>query len=118
MQWFGPVPERSPITQKLDKMFFDSAYLPPDAMDDLPTGIQLATIWLKDPYLQTTGTDQCTQYLKHLRMWIEDANKLLHPAPEFIGKLPPMNCVTCNHYNDYVGKEHLVDGVYKCRSCR
>lgn len=31
-------------------------------------------------------------------------------------KLPPMRCATCDHYNEYVGKEHLVDGVYYCRN--
>ena len=34
-------------------------------------------------------------------------------------KLPPMHCKKCNHYNDYVGPEHLTDlGVYICRSCK
>ena len=32
--------------------------------------------------------------------------------------LPPMNCKCCNFRNEYVGPEHLVNGVYVCRTCK
>lgn len=30
----------------------------------------------------------------------------------------PTHCKKCNHYNEYVGTEHLVNGDYVCRGCR
>lgn len=30
----------------------------------------------------------------------------------------PTNCKKCNHYNEYVGLEHLTAGEYICRSCK
>ncbi len=33
-------------------------------------------------------------------------------------KLLPMNCVWCQHRNEFVGKEHLINGEYVCRQCR
>lgn len=34
-------------------------------------------------------------------------------------KLPPMTCSEkCGFTNEYVGKEHLINGIYVCRQCR
>lgn len=30
----------------------------------------------------------------------------------------PTHCAKCNHYNEYVGPEHIRNGQYICRSCR
>src|SRR4051812_13607246 len=40
-------------------------------------------------------------------------------ASEASDKLPPMTCSEgCGFTNEYVGKEHLVNGSYVCRQCR
>ncbi len=46
---------------------------------------------------------------------IDELMGAFRPKP---AKLPPMNCRDCNYYNPYAGPEHLIDGVYVCRSCR
>ncbi len=50
--------------------------------------------------------------------WVFEPGDLAVTAPPKTEKLPPMNCKVCNHRNEYVGKEHLVNGVYVCRQCR
>ncbi len=106
------------VKKKLHRMWDLQRYLPPTPYDDLQEGIRLAKSWL---FL--SGTPDRDRYCDHLRMWIADATDLLgsvfvQTAPHLPAKLPPMHCVKCNHYNEYVGQEHLVGGVYTCRSCR
>ncbi len=38
--------------------------------------------------------------------------------PSTVGSSLPTNCKRCNHFNEYVGLEHLTNGEYICRSCR
>lgn len=33
-------------------------------------------------------------------------------------RVPPMDCTRCNVRNEYLGPEHLENGVYTCRSCK
>lgn len=101
---------------KLYKMWDSGEYVPPDQYDDLEKGISLAIAWSHpdDPL------PRMRRYAELLMQWASDAKTLLGNvgAAAMPGKLPPMHCVRCNHYNEYVGQEHLVGGVYKCRSCK
>jgi hypothetical protein len=48
----------------------------------------------------------------------EAVDKVLYDLWPAAAKLPT-NCKKCNHYNEYVGPEHLTaGGDYICRSCR
>ncbi len=105
----------------LDEMFYTGKYKPPSPYDDLPGGLEFALKWLKiGPMTNATAAE--LDWYDHLRLWAHDAQALLgHLSPLVqpkTGKLPPMNCTKCNYHNEYVGQEHLVNGVYTCRSCR
>ncbi len=105
-----------PEREKLDRMFFTGTYIPPDQYDNLPKGMELAMRWIED----LKGRPEHAGYTEHLQWWVSDAGKLLATIQSgpAVSKLPPMHCVKCNHYNEYVGHEHLVGGKYTCRSCR
>ncbi len=113
---------------------------PPSPLEDLSKGIRYMVDWLSDPHLDN-------KRFNAIQEWLHDAHRLMGPPgpmppapgpmtgldawlpkPGYEGlfyypsskpsKLPPMNCVRCNLYNEYVGPEHLVDGKYLCRSCK
>lgn len=44
-------------------------------------------------------------------------NEILFGKAGTAAKLPT-NCKKCNHFNEYVGAEHLTAGEYICRSCK
>lgn len=113
----------SAVGDKLSRMYETDKYDPPSPYDDLNNGIRLALDWSSDRYLVGSQVPHLVLYRENLLRWAKDAQYMLgylgvqltKPSP---GKLPPMHCVKCNHYNEYVGQEHLVKGVYTCRSCK
>lgn len=60
------------------------------------------------------------QQLHGLEAWLPEQSDIGKTTRDIAAdKLPPMNCTSCNHRNEYVGREHLQnDGIYVCRQCR
>ncbi len=119
---FGFAPNWPPPAVKTSQAKVNTAWdtllcgklVPPDPMEDLQVNLN----WLYGilPTVQSGDLkDACHRWCVEATALLDNLKKL----PPVGTKLPPYNCVRCNHRNEFIGLEHLSpDGSYTCRGCR